>query len=95
MNELVILLLAGTGGVLLGLVFFGGLWWTVHKGLSSDLAGLWFFGSMMLRTALVLIGFYLISQRDWRNLVACLLGFLMARICVTLFIGKKGGHPCA
>jgi F1F0 ATPase subunit 2 len=95
MNEFVILPLAGAGGVLLGMIFFGGLWWTVQKGLSSERAALWFLGSLILRTSVVLVGFCLISQGDWRYLLACLVGFLAARIGVTLFLRKKGGNPCA
>jgi hypothetical protein len=30
-------------------------------------------------------GFYLVSRGDWRRLLACLLGFLLARILVTRF----------
>jgi len=37
-------------GVLLGVMFFGGLWWTVQHGVSSERVALWFVGSMVLRT---------------------------------------------
>jgi hypothetical protein len=43
MNETVILVLAGCAGVLLGAIFFGGLWWTVQKGRFVETAGV--FGS--------------------------------------------------
>jgi F1F0 ATPase subunit 2 len=36
-----------------------------------------------VRTATTLAGFYLVSQGDWRNCVACLLGFLAARAGIT------------
>ena len=36
MNEVLLLALALSAGVLLGAVFFGGLWWTVRKGVSSE-----------------------------------------------------------
>ena len=36
-------------GLVLGAIFFGGLWWTVRKGLSSQQPALWFLGSMLLR----------------------------------------------
>jgi hypothetical protein len=42
MNETVILVLAGSAGLLLGAIFFGGLWWTVRKGLSSKRPALCF-----------------------------------------------------
>ena len=51
-------------GVLLGAIFFGGLWWTVRKGVSSKRPALWFFGSLLLRTSIVLAGFLFCSQRS-------------------------------
>jgi F1F0 ATPase subunit 2 len=36
MNEFVILFLAGISGVSLGVIFFGGLSWTLEKGVLSD-----------------------------------------------------------
>lgn len=83
MNETLALILALMTGVLLGAIFFGGLWWTVRKGLSSKYAALWFFGSLMLRTSIVLAGFYLISLGSWERLLVCLLGFIIARLVVT------------
>jgi F1F0 ATPase subunit 2 len=95
MSEWVVLFLAGAAGLLLGTIFFGGLWWTVQNRLSSDRAALWFFGSLILRTGLVLLGFHLISQTRWQNLIACLLGFAASRIGVTLFLRRKGASRCA
>ena len=42
MNESLTLALAWVAGVLLGAIFFGGLWWTVRKGVSSQQPALWF-----------------------------------------------------
>ncbi len=83
MNELSAMILALFAGALLGMIFFGGLWWTVRKGVSAKGPGMLFAGSLMLRTATAVAGFYFVSQGDWRKLLACLLGFLMARILVT------------
>lgn len=71
-------------GIVLGIFFFGGLWWTVRKGLSSGHPAAWFVGSLLLRTSIVLGGFYVVSAGHWDRLLACLLGFLLARIIVTL-----------
>jgi F1F0 ATPase subunit 2 len=68
---------------LLGALFFGGLWWTVLKGLTSPRPALWFLGSMLLRTGITLSGFYLVSGGDWQRLLACLAGFVIARLVVT------------
>jgi len=77
-------------GVLLGVIFFGGLWWTIRKGLPSEHAALWFFGSLLLRTSVVLAGFYLVASDSWRTLLACLLGFVAARLVVTWFTRLPG-----
>ena len=83
MNETLSLLLALVTGVLLGAVFFGGLWWTVQKGVSSKRPALWFFGSLLLRTSIALAGFYFIARGHWERLLVCLLGFVIARLIVT------------
>ena len=82
MSETSTLVLAAIAGFLLGTIFFGGLWWTVQRGVASKQPAVWFFGSLMLRTAIALAGFYFVMQGDWRRLVACVCGFIIARICV-------------
>ena len=82
MNESWSLLLALATGNFLGVVFFGGLWWTVQKGLPSKRSVLWFFVSMTLRTSVVLAGFYFIERGHWERLPVCLLGFVVARVVV-------------
>ncbi len=75
-------ILAFLVGILLGAVFFGGLWWTIRKALPSNLAGVWFAGSFLVRTAIALAGFYLAGQGDWRRMVCSVAGFLTARLLV-------------
>ena len=82
MNDVLFIVLALVVGFLLGTIFFGGLWWTVRKGMSSKSPALWFLGSMLLRMGIVLAGFYFIGRGDWQRLVVCLLGFIIARIIV-------------
>jgi len=83
MNETLALVLALVTGVVLGAMFFGGLWWTVRKGVSSKQPAFWFFGSLLLRTSIALAGFYFIARGHWERLLVCLLGFVIARLIVT------------
>jgi F1F0 ATPase subunit 2 len=83
MSEAPVFIASTLAGVLLGIVFFGGLWWTIRRGVPSRHPAAWFLCSLLLRMAAVLAGFYLVSGRDWRRLLACLLGFFLARILVT------------
>jgi F1F0 ATPase subunit 2 len=82
MNEFLILAVALLAGLILGAIFFGGLWWTVRNGVSSKHPALWFLGSMLLRMCIVLLGFYFVGRGNWQRLVACLLGFIIARFFV-------------
>jgi F1F0 ATPase subunit 2 len=90
MNEPLALLLPLVAGVLLGAMFFGGLWWTVRKGVSSTRPALWFFGSLLLRMSMALAGFYFASGGHWERLLLCLLGFVMARLLVTWLTRPSG-----
>ena len=92
MNETLTLVLVLVTGVLLGVMFFGGLWWTVRKGVLSKQPALWFFGSLLLRMGIALAGFYFVSGGHWYRLLACLLGFVIARLIVTRLIGPPVEH---
>lgn len=85
-----VLVLGGAlgAGLLLGGMFFGGLWWTVRKGVASSRPAVWFVGSLLLRTGILLAGFYFVgvyrvSTGSWSRLLLCLLGFTLARLVVT------------
>ena len=83
MNEGLLLALALSAGLLLGVMFFGGLWWTVRRGVASERPAFWFFGSLLLRMSIALAGFYFVSGGQWERLLLCLVGFVVARLVVT------------
>ena len=85
------LVLACTAGGLLGVVFFGGLWWTLRRAFASTRPALWIGASLLLRMACVVTGFIVVSAGDWRRLLACLLGFWAARWLVV----RLTAHPAA
>jgi F1F0 ATPase subunit 2 len=74
--------IAFIGGILLGILFFGGLWLTVKKALTAKLPVLWFLGSMILRVSIALIGFYYFAHGNLFDLLMCLLGFLIGRYAI-------------
>jgi F1F0 ATPase subunit 2 len=89
-SDVLALALAGGAGLLLGAIFFGGLYLTVRKGVSSGSPALWFFVSLVVRMGVVLAGFYFVSDGSWQRLVACFLGFVVARLVVTWLTGPAG-----
>ena len=106
MTETLGLMLALVTGMSLGAMFFGGLWWTVQKGVFSKQPALWFLGSLLLRMGIALAGFYFVSGGQWRRLALCLVGLVMARLVIARLVVTRptrkklsppdpGGRPCA
>ena len=82
MIELWSLAPAFAAGLAIGAIFFGGLWWTVSRGLNAAQPAVWFLGGLLLRMGLALGGFYLVGGPSWQRWLACLLGFMFARLAV-------------
>lgn len=89
MDDLAALALAWAAGLGLGGVFYGGLWWTVRRSIASRRPALWFLCSLLLRTAIAVAGLLFVSGPHWEKLLACLLGFMMAR-AVLMWLLRPG-----
>jgi F1F0 ATPase subunit 2 len=87
MREHLPLVVAFACGLLLGVVFFGGLWLTVRFAISSSRIAFWFLTSFLARTSIALGGFYLVARDGWEGLLSCLLGFIAARLLVIWLTG--------
>ena len=101
MPETLIWMLAALAGLLLGAMFFGGLWWTVRRGLASERPALWFIASLLLRMGVAMAGFYWVAreigswagQSTWQPLLLCLLGFVLARPLVLWLTRQSALQP--
>jgi len=82
MNTGILLTLSALGGIVLGVIFFGGLWYTVQRGTQAKNPAVWFGLSALLRTAIVLFGLYLIADGQLVRVVVALAGFILARISI-------------
>ncbi|MFA5372024.1 MAG: ATP synthase subunit I [Sideroxydans sp.] len=91
MNEPLSLVFALIAGMMFGAIFFGGLWWTVRKGVAAKRPALWFMASMVLRTGIVVTGFYFVLGDDWRKLLVGLFGFIVARSVSIRLAQQKSG----
>ena len=76
-------------GLLLGTFFFGGLWFTIRRGIAAKNPALLFLASFFIRTVVVLTGFYFVIQGDWKNILFCLGGFVIARTAITKLTKEK------
>lgn len=72
-----------TAGVLLGLIFFWGLWTTVNWLNHGHHITLLIVGSAILRFSLLLSGFYLVARyAGWGHVLSAALGFMLSRTLV-------------
>lgn len=85
------IVLAVIAGLLLGLFYYGGLWWTVRQLQTSRHLGLLFAGSFLVRTVVVIGGFFLVSGGDWLLIVASLVAFIGVRLVLTRRWGPEMG----
>jgi F1F0 ATPase subunit 2 len=79
------MILSFIAGLALGTLFFGGLWFTVKKAVNAKIPALWIFSSFFFRIGITLVGFYLVSSGNWKRLLICVAGFIVARFLVIHF----------
>jgi len=82
-REFLYMIFAFIAGIVLGMFFFGGLWYTVKKAVNAKMPALWFLGSFIIRVCIVMIGFYYIVQVGWQALIISVVGFIVARFVVS------------
>ncbi len=82
MNEILHISLAFIGGVALGTLFFGGLWFTIKKAVTAKLPALWLSVSFIVRAGLTLGGLYGIGMGSLKFMLIGVLGFFIARFLV-------------
>ena len=76
-------------GIISGVIFFAGLWFTTQKLAAAKLPAIWFLASFVTRMAVAVAGFYLAAQGRWQGILLCLAGFITARFFVTRFVKKR------
>lgn len=80
MHEVILPFSAATvAGFLAGIFFFGGLHWTLRRYLNSPKGWLMITASLFLRMSITMTAFYFVGRGDWRLMIACLVGFMIAR----------------
>jgi F1F0 ATPase subunit 2 len=83
------LLRAAIAGAALGTFFFASLWWTVRRLATWEHAALLQVASLLLRMSVTLGGFFLAGAGDLPRLLACLGGFVVARVVVTRYVRAR------
>jgi F1F0 ATPase subunit 2 len=81
-EQILIIARAFVAGLVVGLFFFGGLWWTVKRVPGSSRPVLLIFGSLIVRVGVSLTALYFICDTDWRMYLAALLAIFIVRLII-------------
>jgi F1F0 ATPase subunit 2 len=89
MSDIILLIQSLILGISLGAVYFGGLWLTLMRLPRSGQPALLALSSFLLRSALCLLGFYLILGSGLEGLAACLAGFILMKLVLIQILGRR------
>ncbi len=82
--------LAFAAGLVMGYIFYEGLWFTVRRLPPAKRPWLWISLSLFLRFGISLAGFYLVARGGrWIHVLVCLAGFISVRLVMTTKRGKQ------
>jgi F1F0 ATPase subunit 2 len=88
--DFIAFLAAGLGGVLLGGMYFGGLWWTVSRLSRFRHPYLVYFASLVCRMLVLLVGLlWIITQLGLFESIGALAGLTLARVLLIRRFGAQ------
>lgn len=67
-------------GLILGGFYFFGLWWTIRNLTRLRAPALVIVVSFLVRSGIVMAGFYIVMADRWENLLMALAGFTLMRL---------------
>lgn len=76
-------------GIVLGGIFFGGLYLTVTRLERSGNPAVLMIISLIVRMAVLLSGIYYLSQGDWRRIVGTLAGVMVSRFILIRLVREE------
>ena len=87
MNHWTEALLPLMSGILLGLFYFGGLWWTIGRMGRTENPMSFYLVSLAVRLAILLLSFFFFLNVGVFHLIVAFVGFMIARLSLVRWIG--------
>ena len=76
-------------GFLLGVFYFGGLWWTTKKIITAKRPAILLMGSFFVRVMTVLYVLYIFADSNFMNILTIMIGFMGSRFIIASYIKSK------
>jgi F1F0 ATPase subunit 2 len=83
MSWVILVVLGCVAGLALGLLFFGGLWWTTQRLAASSRPALVVSVSLLVRTGVLALALVVLARAHVSLLVGAAVGLIIARIVLT------------
>jgi len=83
------MILGFIGGIFLGFIFFGGLYWSVNKLPEVKYPAVLMITSALVRMAILLAGIYFIAGNDIKKILSILLGVVLVKIVMIFTVKNK------
>ncbi len=77
------------GGILLGIIFFGGLYWSVNQLSKVRHPAVLMIVSAFVRMGILLFGIYLLADSNIKNIFAILIGVILVKVVMVFTVQKK------
>ncbi len=87
------ILISLTGGIVIGLLFYGGLWFTVQALVVTRHPVLLTVSSFGARMLIALSGFLFFMDGKWQNALGCLAGFALGRVICSILLRRTERSP--
>lgn len=88
--KLILSLLVSLGaGFLIGLVYFGGLWWTARRVSRTKAPGPLLVGSFVVRMAFLLAALYAVTRGEPVDVAAAIVGVWLSRRAAVAYFGRE------
>ncbi|MHB9053960.1 MAG: N-ATPase subunit AtpR [Thermoleophilia bacterium] len=89
MNAVDYIFLPAVAGISLGTLYFGGLWLTLGRIMTTRNPALFILGSYLGRLSASFLGFYLVARAgQWQGLLVCLAFFILVRTVMVRYWEK-------
>lgn len=81
--------MAFIAGIVLGVLFFGGLYLTVQNLAKTEHPSVLMMASLVIRMAILILGLYLVRGDSYLNIPLALMGILLVRIIMVGQVKRK------
>ncbi|HZK10662.1 MAG TPA: ATP synthase subunit I [Clostridia bacterium] len=79
-------------GLFIGVIYFGGLYYSTHKIKAVRNPGLFMALSLLIRMGILLVGLYYLAQRGYKSILLGFIGIMLIRFILVFQVRKHSSN---